>query len=168
MRLTKNIRLEEVVPKAIFDKHGSKAVRFVNAQLLEAAQWLIERHGFESTTINDWLMGGTSQQRGLRIPGQQLYRGDGCHDTGIALDLVPKSKTRTTMEIIKTVHEDAIANQRLYLAQGIRRMECIWLANTWIHIDAQFTPDQSEVAFIDLTKRYTPREYRAELTKRGL
>lgn len=168
MKLTRNISLQEVVPKAIYDKHGAKSVRFINAQLLEAAQWLIERHGFTSTTINDWVRGGASQQRGLRIPGQQLYRGDGMHDTGNALDLVPKRGTESVTDIIKAVHEDAIANPHLYLAQGIRRMECIWLANTWIHLDAMFTPDQSELVFIDMTKRYSPKEYRAELSKRGL
>ena len=43
MKLTKNISLQEVVPKATFDKHDARSVRFINAQLIVGAQWLIER-----------------------------------------------------------------------------------------------------------------------------
>lgn len=168
MKLTPNIDTRELVPKSIWQRHGARSVRFLNAQLIQAQQWIIDRHGIEKTTFNDWLWGGSHEQRGLRVQGQSYYRGDGLHDHGNAIDSLPFISGKTRQEILLNIHLDAMKNPELYLEKGIWRIETLWLASTWLHIDSMFTPGQQGVVFIDLTERYSPTKYMRELRKRSL
>lgn len=167
MKLTSNIDVRELVPKSMWLKHGARSIRFINAQLVFAMQWLIDRHELDAVYFNNWMYGGDKEQRGLRIPGQHYFRGDGLHDTGNAFDFIPVKKGYTLKEIIIKIHLDAAKNPELYWMAGIWRIENIELASTWIHIDAMFSPNQHEVVFVDLTKRLTAFEYLQQLKQQG-
>ena len=167
MKLTNNIDLRELVPKSIWVKHGPRSVRFLNARLIQATQWLINRFQLESVYFNTWLYGGDKEQRGLRITGQKYYRGDGLHDGGNALDFVPVRPGMSLHDLLVEIHLDAAQNPELYFEQGIWRIESLQLATTWIHLDAMYWPDQHEVVFIDLTNRFTASEYLQQLISQG-
>ena len=168
MKLTANIDLREVVPKSFWEAKKHRAVRFVDAGLVMAAQWMMRRYKWDSIMINDWMYGGQSEQRGLRIPGQKLYRGDGAHDTGRALDIIPRRGDENARDLVAEFHEHAATYPRLYFANNIWRIETIQLAPTWIHIDSIIWPDQKEVAFIDMTTRYSPQVYMEMMKKDGI
>lgn len=159
MKLTKNLDLRELVPKSVWTKHGHRALRMVDAQLILAAQEIVDRRGWMAVTVNDWLWGGHSEQRGLRIPGQPLYRGEGAHDWGRALDLVPHRGTERVKDLVREFHDMAASYPGKMKDLGIWRIETIDLAPTWIHIDSVFSAYQQKVVFIDMTRRFTPEQY---------
>jgi hypothetical protein len=162
MQLTKNISLQEIVPRSIYNEYGQKAVRFFSPGIIQGAQWIIDRHCIDKITINDWFFGGNRTQSGLRVEGQQYYReGFGAHDNGNALDMV--SYNDNWLETLRKIHVDAIENPLLYQDNGIWRIEVLELANTWLHIDSIFTPNQKGVVFIDMKNRYTNLEYKQKL-----
>ena len=168
MKLTKNLDLRELVPKSVWTRHGGRAVRMVDAQLILAVQEIVGRRGWTSVTINDWLWGGGSEQRGLRIPGQPLYRGDGAHDWGRALDLVPRRGSERVEDLVREFHEMAATYPGRIKDLGIWRIETIDLAPTWIHIDSVFSANQQKVAFIDMTRRFSPEEYADSILRNNI
>lgn len=168
MKLTKNIDLRELVPSKFYSTHGARSIRFLNAQLILATQWLIDRHNLDSAIFNNWHYAKPGEtiftQRGLRTPESPLFRIDGTHDNGNGIDFEPRRKGTALKDLIREIHIDATQNPKLYFEQGIWRMEVIELAETWIHLDACFSPGQNELVFIDLSKRYTAQEYLKTLT----
>ena len=164
MYLTKNIRLEELIPRQTFNTHGERAVRMLNAGLINATQEIVDHFGLTSIRMNDWLWDGKSEQRGLRVPGQPLYRGLGAHDCGNAIDFIPYRGGEDVQDLIKEIHYDFASEPSGWLYEGIWRVEVITIASTWIHIDAVFNPTQDELVFIDLTNRFTAEEYKEMLT----
>lgn len=166
MQLTKNISLQEIVPEVSYRRFGYNSLRLMSAQIIEGTQDVIDLMGWDYVVINTWHNGGNSHQRGLRIKGQNHYRdGMGAHDNGNAIDLIPFQEGKTSVELIKEFHQKVSADwmPSILFEYGIRRVETINLASTWIHLDCLFNSEQyenREIVFIDRTNRYYPDEYR--------
>lgn len=165
MQLTKNISLQEIVPEVSYRRYGYNSLSLMSAQIIEGTQDVIDLMGWDYVVMNTWHNGGNSHQRGLRIKGQKYYRdGMGAHDNGNAIDLIPYQEGKPPVELIKEFHQKVSEGWMpvVLYAFGIRRIETIDLASTWIHLDCLFNPEQHEkrqVVFIDRTKRYYPDEY---------
>lgn len=171
MQLTKNISLQEIVPEVIYNRYVNRALRLMSAQIIEGAQDVIDLMGWDYVVINTWHNGGDSHQRGLRIKGQNYYRdGMGAHDNGNAIDLIPYQEGKTTVELIKEFHQKVSQDwmPTILFEFGIRRIETINLASTWIHLDCLFNAEQydrREIVFIDRSNRYYADEYREKFEK---
>jgi len=150
MKVNDRFDIREYVPKEVWDKHGSNSVRFVDQALMAADYELLldlEEHlGCKLTcTINNWLWGGTRSQCGLRVPGQKLYRETSLHASGKASDKIykyasgPEAGKRVPHQLI---YDFVLANQDTYWSLGIRRMEDIRDAKTWLHWDTCWTPEE--------------------------
>lgn len=69
MEILKKIKeyfcIEEFVDKAVFDKYGEAAWKFIDLEFLECVLVVREGIGFPMT-VNNWKWGGIFSQRGLR------------------------------------------------------------------------------------------------------
>ncbi len=127
MKLTKNISLQEVVPKATFEKWGERAIYFIDKRIILASQSMIDRYG--SCIMNNWASGGQFDGRGYRPPEETTGGKESQHRFGRAIDLDPVKITPQEM------YADMMKNQELILSFGITTVEDIAMTPTWIHID---------------------------------
>ena len=67
MQLTKNILLEELIPKSTWLKYGDKGVWFIDWGIVTFIQTLRDHLG-KPITINNWHISGPLQYRGFRPP----------------------------------------------------------------------------------------------------
>jgi len=144
MRLNDRFTLQEYVPKSVFDKHGERAVRFISTALIEADYQLLqdlEKHyGRQiSCSINTWSFGGDRSYSGLRVPGEPYYKPHSMHSMGSGSDKIYSFKDTKERIETKKIYDFIIANQSKYYALGIRRMEDIRDASSWIHWDTCWT-----------------------------
>jgi hypothetical protein len=145
MRLTPRLLLEEYVSPRVFEQYGIRASRFICKTLLNATTQLVldleEEYGRPiSVSINTWLWGGTRVASGLRMPGTPHYSITSAHAWGKGDDKQFKFKDGDK-EVLPTkeVYEFIIKNEKKYYELGIRRMEDLRDAPTWIHWDVIWT-----------------------------
>ena len=94
---SKYFGLKELVSKAVYEKHGENAWKFLTQDILDVADWIKEGTGLVCY-INNWQWGGEYQQRG--------YRGEDCtigarfspHKEGKAIDISVKGWTDEQLE----------------------------------------------------------------------
>lgn len=174
MKLTRNIRSEEVLPQSYYNQYGAKfGMRAMNPSTFLGAQDLTDYFDWDYITINNWLWGGDRDQSGLRIPGHKYYRnGYGLHDNGNAIDFVPSYGDDIPVGgTVLDVHKMLLKNPELredLMDLGVYRLEVVWLAVTWIHLDCEYTPGQEDLIFVSKEDRYSVEEYRKELNKRNI
>jgi len=147
MKLNERFTLQEYVPKSVYEKHGERAVRFISTTLIDADFQLLKDlevyYGRPiSCTINSWSYGGNRQYSGLRVEGEPYYRPHSLHSMGSASDKLFKFKDGDKESIpTKDVYGFIIDNQEKYYAIGMRRMEDVRDASSWIHWDTCWTSD---------------------------
>lgn len=132
MKTTKNFYLQEFVTPNLYKKWKNKSVIFVDERIIYLAQWIRDRFG-KPMTINNWHSGGKYKYRGYRPHNCRVGAKNSQHKSGRGLDFTIVGLS------IKEIHEDIKANKELYYEQGVRVIESIELAPTWMHIDCRFT-----------------------------
>ena len=147
MKLNPRFTIQEYVPQSVYEKYGDKSVRFISTALIKADYQLLkdlEKHyGREITcSINTWSFGGDRQYSGLRVEGEPYYRPLSLHSSGSASDKIFTFKDTGARVDNKKIYEFIIANEVKYYELGIRRMEDIRDASTWIHWDTCWTPNK--------------------------
>jgi hypothetical protein len=145
MKLNDRFKLQEYVPKSVYDKHGEGAVRFISTALIEADHALLvdlEKHFNRpiSCSINTWAFGGNRNYSGLRVEGEPYYKKHSLHSMGSASDKIFKFKDNDEVLATREVYAFIRQNEAKYYAMGIRRMEDIKDARTWVHWDTMWTP----------------------------
>jgi len=153
MKLNPRFDIREYVPPQVWKEHGTNSVRFIDRALIDADYELLmdlEEHFGHSVKchINTWHWGGTRKQCGLRVPGQLYYKPLSLHSTGRASDKIffygdDAVAERAGKRIPNgLIYDFILENQATYWSLGIRRMESIRDAKTWIHWDTCWTPDE--------------------------
>tara|TARA_R110001632_G_scaffold70752_2_gene164641 strand:- start:2721 stop:3200 length:480 start_codon:yes stop_codon:yes gene_type:complete len=146
-KLSDRFILEEYVSEQVFNQHGSKSARFICGTLVAASTQLIldleNKYGRSiSCTINNWKWGGQRVASGLRMAGTPYYSLTSAHAWGKGDDKQFKFKDGERETIpTKEVYEFILDNQSHYYSLGIRRIEHIKDAPTWIHWDTIMTPN---------------------------
>lgn len=79
--------IEELVPETVFNQRGEKAWQLIDTKLIENLDALRSQLGVPMT-CNNWANGGSRQESGLRIVGQEYYSPYSQHSFGRAVDLV--------------------------------------------------------------------------------
>jgi len=155
MKVSDRFLLEEYVSKEVFEEYGHRAVRFISTALIEADTQLVidlEAHFKRpiSCTINNWKWGGQRNNSGLRMPGTTYYSKWSLHSMGSASDKQFKFKDGEK-EVLRTreVYGFIKQNETRYYNMGIRRMENIKDATSWIHWDTMWTPS-NKIGFITI------------------
>ncbi len=78
-------KIQELVPKHIYESRGEKAWELFDPLALLTLDALRERYG--KMTINDYYWNGGSQWRGLRTPESPYYSQTSQHTFGKAFDI---------------------------------------------------------------------------------
>lgn len=132
MKLSKNFYLQEFVTPDLYKKWKDKSIIFIDDRLIHIAQFIRDRFN-KPMTINNWNNDGSFRYRGYRPYNCRVGAHHSQHKYGRAIDFTISRMT------IAEIHEDIKANKELYYEQGVRVIESIELAPTWMHIDCRFT-----------------------------
>lgn len=120
----KYFKIQELVPKSVYDARGDKAWQLLDHRLIVNADDLRMQLGV-SVTCNNWHIGGNRDQSGLRIPGQSYYKPYSQHSFGRALDLICEIPAEETRRRIK--EGDIILSYPATFEKGVN----------WLHMDVR-------------------------------
>ena len=88
MKLTKNFRLQEFIPKWYYEGYGDKgSIIALDNRIIATAQWVRDLVGC-SMIINNWHRGGSRNWSGLRTRNSVWYNHRSQHSFGRAFDAV--------------------------------------------------------------------------------
>lgn len=146
MKLNDRFCLQEYVSRETYEQHGDKCVRWISDTLIRADRALITALELYfnrpvSCTINSWVFGGDRQFSGLRRKGEPYFREYSLHSSGQASDKQFKFKDTGEPIATREVYDFIREHQDEFYALGVRRMEDIRDAPTWIHWDCCHTSE---------------------------
>lgn len=150
MNVSPNFSLKEFVPKAYWEKYGTRCSHFVGPVCYAIAQ-LIRDLSDKPTYVNTWPGGGHLNFSGWRpmglmedIPAIGLKKGyDQITDTIVPGAEFSAHKTIGAIDAkvpgmtIPELHEMILKNEKKFLAAGLRRLESHAYTPTWCHCDAR-------------------------------
>ena len=131
---SKYFKIQELVSKKVYDNYGEQAWMFIDTKLIKVLD-LLREHFNKPITINNWMWGGTLEQRGLRTNLDELVKKKtekgtlyiSQHILGKAADFNVKGLSS------EEVYKEILKNRgKFYL---ISRIENIDSTPTWVHID---------------------------------
>ena len=129
-------RMEEFVSKNIYLKYKEKSQWFIDPRIRKLANFTRKFFG-KPVKINDWVWGGTFEQRGFREPESIVGTNLSQHRFCRAIDINVADMTP------KTVYGAILANQRVFMEAGLTCMEDIIDTPTWNHLDIRNTGEQT-------------------------
>lgn len=130
-KTTDHFKTQEFVPKAIYDKFGENSNWFIDPRIRKLANF-VRTFFNKPVTINNWSFGGTFEQRGFRTDdsvGAEMSQ----HRYGRAIDI--NIKDMSPQEVFLTI----MANEKLFIENGLTCMEDIKDTPSWNHLDIRFT-----------------------------
>ena len=143
---SKYFKIQELVSRKVYEKYGNSAWGFIDERLIITIDSLREFFG-EPITVNNWLWGGSLQQRGLRANCDDIVKENTINDTlyvsqhtlGRAVDFNIKDYS------VKEVYDTILNNKEKF--PYIKRIENINSTPTWVHIDLSNTGKEDIVIF---------------------
>lgn len=81
-----DFKIQEFVPKDIYEKYGDTSWRFICPELFSLAETVKDFFDGAPVTINDWLWGGSLNYRGFRPPDCGVGAPLSAHKRGMAID----------------------------------------------------------------------------------
>jgi hypothetical protein len=122
-------KIQEFVPKHIWDQYGVDSIQFISKFQLEVAM-LVKKLTKKVVNINTWMYSETGHNyRGYRPPQTKIGAKFSLHKTSDALDLDVKGMST------KQVHKLVFDNHAAFWAIGVRRLESAAFSTTWVHFD---------------------------------
>jgi hypothetical protein len=144
-KLSDRFVIQEYVSEQVYNKYGHRAKRFICKTLVSATTQLVIDLEAKycrpvSCTINSWKWGGSRVASGLRMIGTHYYSITSAHAWGKGDDkqFAFKDGDKETIPTVE-VYDFILENQEKYYDLGIRRMEHIKDATSWIHWDTIWT-----------------------------
>ena len=143
-KLKNYFSIKELVSKQVYDKYGELAWSFFSIEILETLLVLREDIFKCPIIINNWHIGGSFQQRGLRsnkepmvIEKTELYCSSHC--LGQGFDFHTNKHSANTMR--------NIIRRNSHLLPHPIRLEDDKSAPTWCHIDVCNTTEEKIIEF---------------------
>ena len=135
---SKYFKIQELVSKKVYDKYGEQAWMFIDTKLIKVLD-LLREHFNKPITINNWMWGGTLEQRGLRTNLDELVKDKtekgtlyiSQHILGKAVDFNVKGLSS------REVYEEILKNKEKFCL--ISRIENIKNTPNWCHVDVANT-----------------------------
>lgn len=143
--ITKNIKIEEIIPQATYKKLGDRSIILMDMRIILTKQFIRDRFGVP-LRINSWHINGNRNWSGLRTPDSPYYNEFSQHSYGRAIDSIPI--VVNSEDIVNEIREDIIVNyDRLYKPLGVGAIE---LDVSWLHIDTRINLDGKLVLDYDV------------------
>lgn len=161
MKVSQNFDIREFVSKETWDKWGERSIQFLTKSVIALAQYYSQFFNIYFTkkdpnvvkvkvVINDWLYGGSKQQRGYRNPAQYAKGGqfektplsESQHRRGNAFDcdIILVYKDGREVEVSQAeLHQIIKANWLEFKNNGLTTIEALEDAPTWLHSDCRNT-----------------------------
>ena len=124
--------VKELVCKHVYDRYGDRAAMFLDNKLIETINTVREKILRAPMTVNNWHLGGSFTQRGLRCnlcdlvreksERQQLYLSAHCLGKGI--DFTPEGMTAEEARRI-IIEKQELLPYPIRLEDGV----------SWVHLD---------------------------------
>ena len=126
MAKSKYFKVHELVPRAMYEKYGETAWRYVDTDLINAIDLLKEQFPKGTMTINNYVWGGEREWSGLRTPDSPWYSFGSMHSFGKAVDIVFSKYSAGD------VREYIFSNLEMF--SGVKGIE---LGVSWVHLDTR-------------------------------
>jgi hypothetical protein len=127
----KHYKLQEWVPKKIFEKFQDQSIRFLRYDTLKMMDDIRDYYN-EPITMNTWHKDNTHQYRGYRPPDCVIGSFYSDHKMGLAADFTVQGMTSDE------VQKDIIQNwHRIFRHFGVTVLEID--TNGWTHVSRRFT-----------------------------
>lgn len=125
--------IEELVDRTVFNKYGERAWRFFDRRLLDNLLW-IRTNINKSMTINNWLWGGSFDERGLRTNISDLVKRKtrlylSAHLRGGAVDFDVKGMTAQEVRDWLVANADGLPH-KIRVEETLNGKKI-----SWVHID---------------------------------
>ncbi len=132
MKVSKSFRLEEFVPKEIYEKYKDQSIWFSRPEVINLAQSIRDYFG-RPMTINNWHSGGKFNERGFRLPDSKIGAKLSQHKLAGAIDF--------TIDGISPdeVRSSILENPKRFLDEGLTTIEDGSYTPTWTHVDVRNT-----------------------------
>jgi len=131
MKLAPDFVIQEFVPKTVYERFRDNSIWFLDPGIIQFCQWLRD-YTQAPVVVNNWHLGGTHQESGLRESDTNTGSKWSQHKAGRAVDVkvqgVPPEAVR---EIIR------LNFQNLNIRFGISTIEKD--TPTWCHVDTRYT-----------------------------
>lgn len=128
----KYFTIRELVPPHVFNERGEKAWGLLDSNALHMLDALRTHLG--PITVNNWHIGGSFKESGLRTPKGRYYRPYSQHSFGRAFDCKFKNVSAEDAQAF------VISNPDLF--PYITRLEDAAITKTWLHFDTCNFGDQ--------------------------
>lgn len=140
---SKYFRIQELVSQAVFKKYGERAWGFLNKDLIVTLDALRE-HFKKPITVNNWLWGGTLEQRGLRankdplvVNKKDYYISQHCLGNAVDFNVKGIDTKQVVEEIIKNKNKFPL----------LTRIENPDKTPNWVHIDCMNIDTENIIIF---------------------
>lgn len=131
-KASKNFYFHELVPIEIYNRYGDNSRWFIRPEIISLAEFY--RSYFDApVTINNWYWGGDWQWRGYRTPQCSVGSKYSQHRLGCAIDMNIKGITPDE------IRNEIMANQDIFMNEGLTTLEHKDYAPTWVHSDIRNT-----------------------------
>ena len=120
----KHHKIQELVPKDIYNRFGESSWQFLNPQMLITLDQLWEKFG--TMYLNNWLWGGSQQQQVFRTSKSNSYSPTSQHALGCASDASFKYYTA------QQVRDYVFSNP-----EEFHYITCIEMNVNWFHFDVR-------------------------------
>lgn len=130
--MPKHFRPEEFIPKSLFNKYGTDALRFLDTNVLLIAHVLREQFG--TTIINNWHDDGDRNWCGLRTPWSEYYSQGSAHSWGKAIDCIfPDYQANDVRKWLRHNYTEYAQKTHMYIPITVEEGPDI----DWLHISVQ-------------------------------
>lgn len=130
--ISTHFRIEEFVPKHVFEQFGVNAKWFVRPEVVKYMEF-VRNHFGKAITINNWHTGGTFNFRGMRTSDCAEYKPFSQHSLVGAVDYNVEGMTSDE------VYDYILAHEAEFMAAGLTTMENKAMTKGWTHNDFRWT-----------------------------
>jgi len=142
VKISAHFFLDEYISPDMYYKWKERSIWWIRPELIAVDEFIRQRFGIPMI-INDWYLGGTRDECGLRYPVTTVGKGDSLHKFGVASDNLFDDKKPAFYE---EVREDIINNfNELYKPLGLTTIEA---GVNWLHKDCRHIPNQTEINIV--------------------
>ena len=132
----KYFNIKELVPPDVYEDRGEKAWELFDERILRIADMLRERFG--PAIVNNWHVGGSYKESGLRVPSCKHYRPYSQHSGGRALDIkFIETSTTEVREYLRDSYQALCEGENRNRYSETYRPITIEENVSWLHVDVR-------------------------------
>ena len=133
--ISANFKIQEFVPKEIYDVYGDRSIMFIDKRIIDIVQALRDISG-RPIVINNWHTsspGNKYNESGYRKPDTKTGAKYSQHKFGRAADV--KVSGMNPKDVVNLI----LKNEMYFVNLGLTTIENVEHTPTWVHLDCRWT-----------------------------